>query len=326
MEVSVIVPTYNRVDDLSACLRSVGRQTSLPKEIIIVDDSDTPEVQQYIASLQDSFTNNGISLKYIRNTAGKSLTIARNVGIQNAKGNIILFLDDDVVLDTDYIKEIFTIYVNIPSAMGVQGLIKGLPKANGIVSLFNHFFYLGHNEEVRARVLPSTSSTYPSVPDGYNLPVPCEWLSGCNQSYRKEVFLTLQFDENLKKYSYKEDMDFSYRVFKNWPLSLYLAPTAGCVHNVSLAGRLSKKARIEMEEVYSLYFFYKHIDLNLRNKCIYIWSRAGYLVKNIGIVFFKIREHRLLYIRYLIGAIGLSLHNKNKIKKGDFGFLDDSIE
>ena len=325
MQVSVIIPTYNRVDDLSACLKSVGRQTSLPKEVIIVDDSDTSEVQQYIEYLQDEFTKISVSLKYIRNTAGKSLTIARNVGIQNAKGNIILFLDDDVILDTDYIKGILTIYAQIPSVMGVQGLIKNIPKTNCIVSLYNRFFYLGHNEELRARVLPSTSSTYPSVPEGYNSPISCEWLSGCNQSYRKEVFLTLQFDVNLKRYSYREDVDFWYRVFKSWPRSLYLAPAASCVHNVSPAGRLPKKARIEMEEVYTLYFFYKHIDQKFWNKCIYTWSRAGYLVKNIGIVFFKIREHHLLYIRYLIGAIVLSLRNKNKIKKGDLGFSDKSL-
>lgn len=325
MQVSVIIPTYNRVDDLSACLKSVDRQTSLPKEVIIVDDSDTSEVQHYIESLQDKFTKNGVSLKYIRNTAGKSLTIARNVGIQNANSEIILFLDDDVVLDTNYIKEILFIYVQIPSAVGVQGLITHLPKTNFIVSLLNRFFYLGHNEELRGRVLSSTSCTYPSVQEGYRSPVPCEWLSGCNQSYRKEVFLRLQFDENLKKYSYKEDVDLSYRVFKSWPRSLYLAPAAKCVHNVSTAGRLPKKARIEMEEIYTLYFFYKNIDQKFWNKCIYVWSRAGYLVKNIGIVFFKIREHRLLYIRYLVGAIGISLRNKNKIKKGDLGFSDESL-
>lgn len=325
MQVSVIIPTYNRVDDLSACLESISRQTGLPKEVIIVDDSDTSGVQHYIESLQDEFTNIGVPLRYIRNSAGKSLTIARNVGIQNAKSDIILFLDDDVVLETYYIKELLSIYVQIPSAMGVQGLITHLPKTNSIVSLLNKFFYLGHNEELRGRVLSSTSCTYPSVPEGYHSPVPCEWLSGCNQSYRKEVFLTLQFDENLKKYSYKEDVDLSYRVFKSWPRSLYLAPAAKCVHNVSTAGRLPKKARIEMEEVYTLYFFYKNIDQKFRNKCIYVWSRTGCLVKNIGIVFFKIREHRLLYIRYLFGAIVLSLRNKSEIKKGDLGFLDESL-
>lgn len=325
MQVSIIIPTYNRVDDLSACLKSISGQATLPKEVIIVDDSDTADVQGYTESKQDEFRNIGVSLEYIRNSAGKSLTIARNVGIHNAKGNIILFLDDDVVLDTDYIKEILTIYAQIPSVMGVQGLIKNLPKTNFVVSLFNQLFYLGHIEELRARVLPSASPTYPSVPEGYNLPVLCEWLCGCNQSYRKEVFLTLKFDENLKRYSYKEDVDLSYRVFKTWPRSLYLAPTAICVHNVSPAGRLPKRARIEMEEVYSLYFFYKNIDQKFGNKCIYTWSRSGYFIKNLGIVFLKIREHHLLYIRYLVGAIVLSLRNKNKIKKGDLGFLNDSI-
>jgi hypothetical protein len=174
-----------------------------------------------------------------------------------------MFLDDDVVLDKHYIRVILSIYAQFPSAMGVQGLIKNIENPNYFVSLFNRLFYLGHNEGLRSRVLPSASCTYPSIPEGSSSPVSCEWLSGCNQSYRKEVFLTLQFDENLKRYSYKEDVDLSYRVFKTWPLSLYLAPAARCDHNVSQAGRLPKKERIEMEEVYSLYFFYKNIDQNL---------------------------------------------------------------
>lgn len=326
MQVSIIIPTHNRIDDLSACLKSIIRQISPPNEVIIIDDSDTSEVQHYIESLHDEFREISVSLEYIRNTAGKSLTIARNVGIKNAKGSIILFLDDDVILDTHYIKEILNIYVQFPSAMGVQGLIKNIQKTNYIVSLFNRLFYLGHNEELQSRVLPSTSSTYPSVPEGYISHIPCEWLSGCNQSYRKEVFLRLQFDEKLKRYSYKEDQDFSYRVFKTWPRSLYMGPAAVCVHNVSQAGRLPKRARIEMEEVYSLYLFYKNINQNPWNKCIYTWSRAGYLVKNIGLVFLKIREHHCLYILYLIGAVLLSFHNRDEIKKGDLGFWNNSIQ
>jgi GT2 family glycosyltransferase len=322
MRVSIVIPTYNRVDDLSACLKSIGCQTTLPKEVIIVDDSDTVAVQHFIESLRDEFQKIGVSLEHIRNTAGKSLTIARNVGIKYAKGDIILFLDDDVVLDERYIKEILAIYSCFPSAMGVQGLITNIQKPNNIVSLFNRLFYLGHNEVLQSRVLPSASCTYPSIPDGYQLSVPCEWLSGCNQSYRKDVFLSLQFDENLTRYSYKEDVDFSYRVFKTWPLSLYMAPAAQCVHNVSSAGRLPKKVRIEMEEVYSLYFFYKNIDQNILNKCIYIWSRAGYFIKNIGIVFLKIREHQLLYIKYIIGAVSLGFRNRNRIKNSDLEFLD----
>lgn len=322
VQVSIVIPTYNRVDDLSMCLASIGIQSALPKEVVIVDDSDTDDVRSFIESLKNNFQDRGVSLRYIRNPLEKSLTIARNIGIQNATGDIILFLDDDVDLDDGYVKELCEIYARFPSVMGVQGLIQNLEQTGYFISIFNRFFYLGHAEKLRSRVLPSTSCTYPAIPDGYSSPVSCEWLSGCNQSYRKEVFLTLRFDEKLKRYSYKEDVDLSYRVFKSWPQSLYLVPAARCDHNVSRTGRLPKKARIEMEEAYSLYFFYKNIDQNILNTCIYIWSRTGYLIKNIGIVFFKIREHRRLYLRYLIGSVLLGVRERNRIKDGDLSFLD----
>lgn len=322
VQVSIVIPTYNRADDLSVCLASIGVQTALPKEVVIVDDSDTDDVRSFIESLKNDFQERGVSLRYIRNPLEKSLTIARNIGIQNATGDIILFLDDDVVLDKCYVEEILGTYARFPSSMGVQGLIQNLEQTGYFVSIFNRFFYLGHAEKLRSRVLPSTSCTYPAIPDGYSSPVSCEWLSGCNQSYRKKVLLTLQFDEKLKRYSYKEDVDLSYRVFKTWPQSLYLTPAARCNHNVSSTGRLPKKARIDMEEAYSLYFFYKNIDQNILNTCIYIWSRTGYLIKNIGIIFFKIREHRRLYLRYLIGSVLLGVRERKRIKNGDLSFLD----
>ena len=48
MQVSVVIPTYNRAKDLDACLSSISAQTILPKEIIIVDDSETDEIKNLI--------------------------------------------------------------------------------------------------------------------------------------------------------------------------------------------------------------------------------------------------------------------------------------
>jgi glycosyltransferase involved in cell wall biosynthesis len=105
MQVSVIIPTYNRQKDLKTCLNSILIQTKLPKEVIIVDDSDNDKIENLITEENGIFENKNIDLRYIRNKRGKSLTIARNVGIDNSTGDVVLFLDDDVILDKDYIKE-----------------------------------------------------------------------------------------------------------------------------------------------------------------------------------------------------------------------------
>ena len=90
-EVSVIIPTYNRVKLLDRAIKSVLSQTYKDFEIIIVDDcSKKPaEIQQLIGSYQDKRIN------YIRHESNKGGSAARNTGIRAARGTYVAFLDDD---------------------------------------------------------------------------------------------------------------------------------------------------------------------------------------------------------------------------------------
>ena len=48
MQVSIVIPTYNRAKDLEETLDSIVIQTTLPKEIIIVDDCDNNEIENLV--------------------------------------------------------------------------------------------------------------------------------------------------------------------------------------------------------------------------------------------------------------------------------------
>ena len=48
MQVSVIIPTYYRMKDVDECLDSIIAQTALPKEVIIVDDSENNEIENLV--------------------------------------------------------------------------------------------------------------------------------------------------------------------------------------------------------------------------------------------------------------------------------------
>ena len=60
MQVSVIIPTYNREKELKTCLNSILHQTKLPKEVIIVDDSDNDKVENVIKEENGIFENKNI--------------------------------------------------------------------------------------------------------------------------------------------------------------------------------------------------------------------------------------------------------------------------
>ncbi|OQK15343.1 glycosyl transferase [Methyloprofundus sedimenti] len=87
MEISLIIPTYNRCLLLKRALQSVLEQSRPPDEIIIVDDGSTDNT---LDMLNDEFPQ----LTIIKQS-NKGVSTARNIGIQQSRGNWIAFLDSD---------------------------------------------------------------------------------------------------------------------------------------------------------------------------------------------------------------------------------------
>jgi len=90
--VSVILPTYNRVDRLAVAMASVKRQTFEDWELIIVDDCSTDNTKQVISSWK--YTDDRIRHLETRKNSG-SPVIPRNLGCGHAFGKYLAFLDSD---------------------------------------------------------------------------------------------------------------------------------------------------------------------------------------------------------------------------------------
>jgi GT2 family glycosyltransferase len=311
------------VDDLKECLESISGQTRVPNEVIVVDNSDRDkeEVRKSVERLAGGFGDKGIQLRYFRNEIENSLTVAKNLGISHATGEIISFLDDDVVLSETYYQEVIGFYENHPDALGVEGKVL---ESNGrgfryvFAEILGRLFYLGYRERDKCRMLPSLGVTYLLEDKIVN----CEWISGAS-AYRREVFDEFTYDENLKKYSWGEDSDLSYRVFRRYPNSLYVAPQVRYMHKVSASGRTSKKEIVFMEEIYYLYLFYKIIDQSFKNKMIYLWSRVGRLV--FRIVSLLTLKSGLKDLIYSFAAFAICIRHLREIKSGDLAFFNDTL-
>ena len=91
--VSVIIPSFNRRKELSHALRSALRQTVRPKEIIVIDDGSSDGTAEFVKRLSES--NREINL--IVNEENLGSGASRNVGIEEASGEFISFLDSDDV-------------------------------------------------------------------------------------------------------------------------------------------------------------------------------------------------------------------------------------
>ncbi|OGZ18934.1 MAG: hypothetical protein A2175_02270 [Candidatus Nealsonbacteria bacterium RBG_13_42_11] len=318
MKISVVVPTYNRSKDLNDCLDSIISQEYLPVEVLVIDSGKDIQTENLIKEKESNFKKKGVILKYIKNNKENSLTVARNMGIENSTGEIVSFLDDDIVLIKDYYKETVKFFEENPKAFGMTGRttsdLKGENKFKFFVAqILGRLFFLGFNEKNKWRVLPSLGVT--SSLD--NKIINCQWLSGASV-YKKEIFKDFRYDEKLKKYSWGEDTDFSHRVFKKYPQSLFLNPKVRYIHNLSVTGRIPRKEISYMEEVYCLYLFYKIIPQTFLNRIIYIWGRLGRII-------FKIIKLQFREIIFSFMAYFICLKHLKEIKNGDLDFFNKTL-
>lgn len=247
MRVSIVIPTYYRAKDLSALLDSILKQIVKPLEVIIVDDTPSDDIRAVYEVKKELFRKNGIEILYIRNPRKRSSAIARNIGVSVARGEIILFLDSDTIIAPDYIENILQVFQRFSNALGVQGhiLIKDVPKT--IVDRIRFIVINNIKKMFKLPHLSVNSCNLFEYPLFLTNVINCQWLSGSNMAFRREVFDEFKFDENLLKYAYMEDLLFTYSLYRKYPQSLYITPYAKIIHKRSEERRL--KAPIEHPHV-----------------------------------------------------------------------------
>lgn len=322
MRVSVIVPTFRRPKDLRACLESLMEQVVLPAEVLVVDNAPEGSAESVVGEFKERSVSRGVDLRYERNSVN-SLPVARNRGMDRTVGDIVVFIDDDVVLDRDYLREIERVYATDSNVVGVQGYMS-LAARRGLRDWLHRVFYWFHLEYNRCRVLPSVSATYPR--DLHAL-VPCQWMSGANHSYRRSLLEGLRYDEKLLKYADGEDLDLSYRVHQAHAGGLWITPKARCVHLGSMESRTIGRELLRMQEVYGLYLFWKLFDPSFKNKAIYVWSRLGRLMFTLAACarqgFSPIAWRGVLD---LLEVYGLCWIFRKRIRAGDLAFFNKTLQ
>lgn len=98
MTVSVVIVTIGAKDYIKACLKSLFEQSCPPCEIIVIDNSLKPDLAQEINKLYPS-------VKIYPNSKNLFYGVSLNKGIGLSKGELVLCLNDDVVLDKEFIRE-----------------------------------------------------------------------------------------------------------------------------------------------------------------------------------------------------------------------------
>jgi glycosyltransferase involved in cell wall biosynthesis len=142
IRVSIIVPVYNNSRDLRECLSALLASSYSDSEIIVVDDASSDHTPDIAAEL-------GVTVFRLAKNSGPSA--ARNYGVSHTQGDILFFVDSDVVVMPGAVSRVANLFKECPDVAAVFGSYDARPRAKGVVSqyrnLLHHFVHQKGNAE-----------------------------------------------------------------------------------------------------------------------------------------------------------------------------------
>jgi glycosyltransferase involved in cell wall biosynthesis len=180
--ISVVVPTYNRAPVLARCLDALHSQA--PDEIVVVDDGSTDDTSTVLAERP--------WVRWVKQP-NRGRAAAKNAGVDAASGDVVLFVDDDVIATPGLVERHAAFHA---SSQGDGDALLGRVTWSPEVEVTRHMHWLEHGGPLFA---------YDEIDD----PDDVSWklLYTCNVSL-KRVFLE-PFDVELPIF---EDSELAYRL------------------------------------------------------------------------------------------------------------------
>lgn len=154
--VSVILPVYNEEGIISHCLESLSKQKYGSFEIIVVDDGSSDnsakKIKEQISKIKE------IRVKFFKQKH-KGPGAARNLGVSYSAGNIVVFVDSDMIFEPDFLEDLVKPIENgqTPGTFSKEEYLQNRKDIWAICWNINRFLVNGWkmNEEMYQRMLPS---------------------------------------------------------------------------------------------------------------------------------------------------------------------------
>lgn len=207
----LIVPTKDRPFELERLLKSMEGQDILPDQVIVVDGGNPG-----IKWLTDKFPR--LAIDYLQ-VLPPGLTRQYNAGIRAVREDIDLvgMLDDDIILEKGCLSSMMNFWEKSADRLGGAGfnIVNAMvPKKRWWTS----FISLTTEGNKRRGALLKSGRNVSYCPATFDLET--EWLCSGATVWKKKIFNEYQFDEWFAGYGIVDDIDFSYRVSKNYKLAV----------------------------------------------------------------------------------------------------------
>ncbi|NQU17547.1 MAG: glycosyltransferase [Candidatus Saganbacteria bacterium] len=247
IKISVIIGTYNQKEPLKLVLESFSKQTINPSEfeVIVVDSFSNDGTDAMIESLGP----HPFPLNYIRQE-NNGKTAARNRGIKEAKGEIILLTDSDMIADPNLVEEHLKAHQENQNA-----------SFEGTTYNFKH---QTSNFKINPKSQIPNDQIEPYIKQRLRPGQRLKWsyfLSG-NLSIKKETIIKAgMFDEDFKSYGW-EDIELGYRLHK-MKVPLFYLPSAKNYHYHFVTDTDMVKRKYNMGKSAAI-FYKKHPNFEIK--------------------------------------------------------------
>ncbi|HET8852551.1 MAG TPA: mycofactocin biosynthesis glycosyltransferase MftF [Ktedonobacteraceae bacterium] len=202
--VSIIIPTYNRAQQLERCLKSLLGQDYPAQclELIVVDDASTDETATMLQQLAQQAATQGLAIQVIHHTSRQGVAKSRNTGAEAAHHDLLAYIDSDCVASPGWLTEL------VPALQDTH-----LGAVGGMIRAYERHNMLGRYEDVRSSLFMGTRAQQ------VRLEGPLTYLPTANLLIRRALLHKLG---GFAPLNFGEDVDFCHRLLATGSQMVYL--------------------------------------------------------------------------------------------------------
>lgn len=230
MKYSFVIPTHNSQRLLINTLEALNHQTgygSADYEVLVVDDGSTDGTGEAIRGINRNYP---LRYFYLERSAESCRARTRNTGWRNARGEIIVFIDSDILVRNDYLAELERCFafrenlVVIGNRLMLESTVTREELVSGTVFEQNRF------APERLMLLESRYFLYETASYNFNA-IMCPWMQvySCNLAVPRMWLAKVGgFDENFKNWG-MEDLELGYALYRE-DLQIVINPKLEVLH------------------------------------------------------------------------------------------------
>lgn len=281
-KLSLVIPTKNRTNDLMTLVESIINQSLMPDELIIIDQSDTPKSKELVQNKWRDVRNS--KLIYVLDANIKGLVDAKRHGASISSYELVCFLDDDLILDNHFLKQIVEPFRFDSKIMGSSGVFINFPVRSKLYLLMYSLFHKGIFSDPRPQVFRKY--------EGYTNPLlSSNVLWGGITIWNADVLKKVPFD-NKNFLFMMEDFDYSAKVRNSLGNNFFINPNARAIHNHSDINRASETEQ-EARKISEYIAYYNKRKTSLIDLINLLWLMIG-LFLHVLYQSLKVRNIRLI--------------------------------